>query len=113
MAVVRKKPESNGKYRGWYVDARGRRKTFTGTTKRAETRRMAQSLEDKHLKVRLGYIAAPHPAEKHKNTPFREIADEYLDWGMASGGRGGRPWGKTHARERKNKLKWWGGASQA
>jgi len=107
MAGVRKKPENNGKYRGWYIDSREKRKTFTGTTKRAETRRMAQNLENHHLKVRLGFIDAPHPSEKYKKKPFREIADEYLNWGMSCGGLGGRPWGKTHARERRNKLYWW------
>jgi len=107
MSGVRDKPESNGKYRGWFVDARGKRKTFTGTTRKAETRKMAQSLEENHLKIRLGYVAAPHPAEKHKKTSFSEIANEYLDWGHSCGGRGGRPWGRTHARERRNKLYWW------
>ena len=32
---------------------------------------------------------------------------EYLAWGEAQGGRGGRPWGATHARNRKTHLRWW------
>src|SRR5262245_36465391 len=33
--------------------------------------------------------------------------DEYLAWGSAQGGRDGRPWGKTHLRNRRSQLLWW------
>jgi len=35
------------------------------------------------------------------------MAAEYLAWGEASGGRGGRPWGRGHVRMRRAHLAWW------
>jgi integrase len=35
------------------------------------------------------------------------VKDEYLAWGIAQGGRDGRPWGKTHIRNRRTHLEWW------
>ncbi len=55
MAGVRKKPRKNGKYQGWFTDQNGKRKFFEGTKNRAETRRMADRLEDEHRQIRLGY----------------------------------------------------------
>lgn len=85
----------------------GKRIFFTGTHRRAETRQTAERLEDEHRQIRLGYRQAPSSAVRNLKVPFRDVADEYLDWGNSQGGRGGRPWGKTHAKERKNKLAWW------
>jgi len=107
MAGVRKKPLSCGKYQGWYRDHRGARVFFTGTRKQLKTRRIAEHLEDEHIQIRLGYKKVKTSAAKYAKRSFREVADEYLAWGNSQGGRGGRPWGKTHARERKSKLAWW------
>ena len=107
MAGVRNKPLSNGKYQGWYVNVEGKRLFFTGTHKKAETRQIAERLEDEHRQVKLGYTQAPSSAARYSKKPFREVADEYLAWGNSQGGRGGRPWGRTHAKERMNKLLWW------
>ena len=107
MAGVRSKRRANGKYQGWYTDHTGRRVFFFGTRKEAETRRIAERLEDEHRQIRLGYRAVPTSAAIHAKRPFREAAQEYLAWGNAQGGRGGRSWGRTHARERKKKLAWW------
>jgi len=107
MAGVRSKPRANGKYQGWYTHYTGRRVFFFGTHKEAETRRIAERLEDEHRQIRLGYRPAPNSAATHAKRPFREVADEYLAWGNAQGGRGGRAWGRTHAKERRNKLSWW------
>jgi len=107
MAGVRSKPQPNGKYQGWYQDYSGRRVFFIGTHKPAETRRMAERLEDDHRQIRLGYRSAPKSAAKHAKRPFEEVAEEYLAWGKAQGGRGGRPWGRDHARKRADHLTWW------
>jgi len=107
MAGVRKKALPNGKYQGYYVDATGKRRFFTGTRSRAETKRMAERLEDEHRQVRLGYRPAPRSADKHRRRPISEIKDEYLAWGRSQGGRGGRPWSKTHSRNRTTRLEWW------
>jgi integrase len=107
MAGVRSKPHKGGKYQGWFIQADGRRKYFTGTHSRPDTLRMAQRLEDEHRQVRLGYRPPPSPANKHRSRPFAQVADEYLAWGEAQGGRGGRPWGPTHARNRRTHLERW------
>jgi len=65
MAGVRSKPQANGKFQGWYADYTGRRVFFIGTRKEAETRRVAERLEDEHRQVRLGYRPVPKSAAKH------------------------------------------------
>ncbi len=91
MAGVRSTPRANGKFQGWYTHHTGRRVFFFGTRKEAETRLIAERLEDEHRQIRLGYHPAPNSAATHAKRLFREVADEYLAWGNAQGGRGGRP----------------------
>ena len=107
MAGVCKKPQRNGKYRGWYYDAAGKQRFFAGTRRKAETLRIAERLEDDHRQVRLGYRPAPKSADKHRSRPIAEVVAEYLAWGESQGGRGGRPWSKGHARMRRSYLQWW------
>jgi integrase len=107
MAGVRKKPKKGGKYQGWFVDETGTRKFFHGTRNRAETLRIAQRLEDEHRQIRLGYRPARTSADKYRHASFTEVKDEYIAWGIAQGGRDGRPWGKTHLRNRRTHLEWW------
>jgi integrase len=107
MAAVRKKPNAGGKYQGYFKDYLGRRVYFTGTKSRPETIRIAKKLEEKHRLIRLGYMPLPQSANKHRSRDFSDVVAEHLDWGNTQGGRGGRPWGKTHARHRKSRLLWW------
>jgi len=107
MAGVRSKPERNGKYRGWFSIGNNKRREFTGTRSRRDTLKMVQKLEDEHLQARLGYRSDPSASMKNASRQFCEIVDEYLDWGRAQGGRGGRPWSKTHAGRRECHLRWW------
>jgi len=107
MSGVRSKQRKNGKWEGFFTDYSGKRRFFTGTRSKTDTGRMAAELEDKHRKVRLGLRPPRTLADRRADFPIGEIVGEYLDWGNAQGGRGGRPWGKTHARERKSKLAWW------
>ncbi len=107
MPGVRKKPGSNGKFQGWFKDSAGKRRFFWGTYNRKETRRMAESLEDEHRQVALGYRPAMSSADRAAARPFIEVRDLYLEWGTAQGGRGGRPWSTTHARMRKRSLGYW------
>jgi len=108
MAGVRKDPHKNtGKYQGWYKDYTSKRKFFWGYTSKVKTRQLAEHLEDEHRQIRLGYRPVPKSEAGIKNRSFREAADEYLEWGNTQGGLRGKPWGKTHAKERKNKLAWW------
>ncbi len=107
MAGVRKKPLKNGKYQAWYNDSKGKRKFFTGTTNRTETKRMAERLEDEHRQVSLGYRPPPKKFHEERKRPFSEVVDEYRAWGESKGGRNGMPWGEVHARMRKAHLEWW------
>ena len=65
---------------------------------------MAEKLEADHRQIRLGYRPAPLSADKHRKRPFQEVMEEYLAWGKAQGGRGGRPWAPNHARNRRTDL---------
>ena len=80
---------------------------FTGTHKRDETRRIAERLEDDHRQIALGYRPAPKSSDKARARLFSDAIGEYLAWGKAQGGIGGRPWAEEHAAKRKNGLEWW------
>ena len=97
----------NGVYQGWYNNWQGKRTYFTGTSNKTETRRMAERIEDEHRQVRLGYRPPPTSAAKNRTRPIREVFDEYLDWGAAQGGRGGRPWSTSHLRQRRSYAHKW------
>ncbi|MBM3946888.1 MAG: site-specific integrase [SAR202 cluster bacterium] len=107
MAGVRSKANRRGRYQGWFINASGKQQFFLGTRKKEETRRMAERLEDEHRQVRLGYRPAPSTADRHSRRGFEETVAEYLAWGGSQGGRGGRPWSETHARNRRICLAWW------
>ena len=107
MAGVRKKPRKNGKYQGWFTNSDGKRQFFEGTKNRAETKRMADRLEDEHRQVRLGYRPPAKKSDKARTRPFSDVVDEYMAWGESKGGRGGLPWGEVHARMRRSHLRWW------
>ena len=107
MAGVRSKPKKGGKFQGWFTEANGKRKYFTGTRSRSETQHMAERLEDEHRQVRLGYRPVPKATDKHKTLDFCSVKEEYLSWGEAQGGLGGRPWAVWHARKRRTHLSFW------
>jgi integrase len=107
MVGIRRKPIRGGKYQGWFIDTTGSRKFFTGTRNKAETLRITQRLEDEQRQIWLGYRPALQSTARHRNRTFAEIKEEYLAWGESQGGRGGRPWGKTHVRNRITHLGWW------
>jgi integrase len=107
MAGARTKTNGSGKFQGYYRTAAGRTRFFTGATSRAETVRIARRLEDDERQIALGYRPAKTAAAKHKARPFADVAREYREWGEAQGGRGGRPWGREHARKVKAALERW------
>ena len=104
MAGVRAKRRSSGKYEGWFTNSDGNQQHFTGTRSYAETKRIAQRLEDEHRQIRLGYM----PRSLLVQRRFADAKADYLAWGTTQGGRGGRPWGADHARKRRERLAWWG-----
>ena len=103
-----------GKFRFWYIDKDGKRRWRMGTADRRETLAIARHLEAQHREVReqkqlreeLGLPALDQ--EGNALGTYAEAVAQYLAWGNLQGGRGGRPWGKTHARNRKAQLAWWG-----
>ena len=105
MAGVVKPKKAGRNYQFWFRDYRGRRKWGTGTKSRTETLAIARRMEDEHRQIRLGYRDLPVP--KRKDRSFSEVRDEYLAWGDAQGGRGGRPWSPGHSRMRHTHLTWW------
>ncbi|MEW6357954.1 MAG: tyrosine-type recombinase/integrase [Planctomycetota bacterium] len=107
MAGVCKRPEKSGRYRGWFMRADGRQKSFVGTASRQETLSIAEGLEHEERLVRLGYKQPGKSADKHKTDPIGEKIEAYLEWGRHMGGRGGRPWARGHARMRETHLRFW------
>lgn len=107
MAGVRKKPLCSGRYQGWFTNFKGDREYFTGSYSMKKTLENARHLEDEHRQIRNGMRPVPSSMKPDINRSFRDVAAEYLEWGHTQGGRGGRAWGKTHAKERRNKLAWW------
>jgi integrase len=108
MAGARKKPQPNGKFRGWYKDWQGETQSFTGTKRHAETKKIADRLEDEHTQIRLGHRPAPSKAVENRTRAFAEIRDRYLAWGERQGGRQNGPWGVWHLHHRTRHLKSWG-----
>ena len=82
MAGVRRKPQSSGKYQGYFVTMDGRRKFRVGTRSKSETLRMMRRLEDDHRQIRLGYRPPPRPSDRHQTRPVVEVVQEYLAWGQ-------------------------------
>ena len=107
MAGVRRNPLPSGKFQGWYIDHTGKRTFFVYSSSRSQTLRIAQRLEDDHRQIRLGYRPVPKIENPRSMRGIQEVMDEYLAWGKAQGGRNGRPWGRTHLRNRRSQLEWW------
>ena len=95
----------HARWRFQYTDWKGKRRTATGTTSEPETRKLALAVQAEQDAIRRGWKPAPKPSARPRR--ISEVVDEYLAWGGAQGGRGGRPWGKTHLRMRKAHLAWW------
>lgn len=108
MAGVRRTKSSDGsehpKWRFWYIDYTGKRRWGTGVENKTKTLGMARKLEAEHRDIRVGLRPMPNEATSRN---AEDVVDEYLAWGNAQGGRGGRSWGKHHADNRKLHLGWW------
>jgi len=66
---------------------------------------MAMQVQAHHYAIRNGVAAAPKLSDRPHD--IGALMDEYLRWGEAQGGRGGRPWSPEHARKRRSFLAWW------
>ena len=109
MPYVFQSKNSDGRnhprWRFQYTDWKGKRRTATGTTSESDTRKLALAVQSDQDAIRRGWKPTPKPSDRPR--PCCEVVDEYLAWGRAQGGRGGRPWGATHQRMRKTHLAWW------
>jgi integrase len=56
-------------------------------------------------RIAAGLIPATEDQQPWRN--FVDTMQDYLAYGEAQGGRGGRPWGHTHARNQRARLAWW------
>lgn len=95
----------------WQIEvfmADGKRKTVTvPCTTQREAERQAARLQLIQDEVRAGSLLFPTASPTINDRPFAEVKEEYLSWGTAQGGRGGRPWGKGYARTSRIRLEYW------
>jgi len=115
MAGIRQTIDKDGnphpKWRFWFIDWQGKRVWKTGTEDPERTQAVADSFEARDAALRkqieLGLAEPPTSADLAKPVPIADIITEYLAWGNAQGGKGGRAWGGGHARMQKSRLKFW------
>ena len=107
MAGVRKQPTKGGLYQAYYKDWTGKRQYLTEETAK-QALKAAMAIEKEHDEIRKGYRPAPSSSDGHRKSLWSDVLKEYLAWGESQGGRGGRPWGEHHARQRRARLMWWG-----
>lgn len=84
-----------------------RKKVKLAARTEAEAKREATAIEARQRQMKNGVIPVPTLADKLAMRPFGEVVSEYLEWGNAQGGRGGRPWSPIHAHDKKSHLEWW------
>ncbi len=94
---------ASGKFRGWYIDWQGKQRFLpVSDAKEKEVRQTAESKEHHDRLIRQGHIPPPKASDKAR--PFTDMAAEYIAWGTAQGGHGGRPWSSTHVETRTRHL---------
>ena len=107
MAGARKKPSPSGRYQGFFIDHTGKKRYFTGSTRRSETVRIARKLEEDHREIRLGYREPRQTYFKYRDRPFMDTVGEYIEWGKLQGGHKGRPWSEYHTPRKRRYLELW------
>ena len=105
MPGILKHKTKDGRWRGWYKSHRngsdGHRKTlkFTGTRSHRDTLTLAHQRQLKEDRIVAGLTAGPETPRVWRG--FVETVQDYLAYGESQGGRGGRPWGRIHARNQR------------
>ncbi|MEI6235586.1 MAG: tyrosine-type recombinase/integrase, partial [Planctomycetota bacterium] len=112
MAYVFKKknPHTGRNYPEWrfrYKDVSGKWIQGVGWPDKQKTLDHARSVEAERRAIRKGEKEAPPAFLQNRNKPIGEVVSEYLAWGNAQGGRGGRPWAKMLADNRRRFLAKW------
>ena len=85
----------------------GKRKRVVLSANKKEAQKQADQIRQREREISLGVRAAPKVSDIQGRRLFSEIAEEYLDWGKAQGGRKGRSWSNEHAANRKRQLEFW------
>ncbi len=88
-------------------DNMGRRRNFTLSANKAQAQKEADMIENREREIRMGLRPPPSPVEQAATRSANEILDEYFSWGAVQGGRKGRPWSKSHSRNKHTILPWW------
>ena len=108
--LFKKKNRDGGFYPQWrfrYVNAEGKRVEGIGWTDAKKTRNHALDVESEARAIRTGQKAAPPAWLQNRNKSISEVVAAYLEWGRASGGKGGRPWSKHNGKDKGTYLEWW------
>ncbi|MCZ7648220.1 MAG: tyrosine-type recombinase/integrase [Planctomycetota bacterium] len=109
MPAVYRTNDRNGKphprWRFRIKMADGSKKAMTGFKSKEQTEKLAWKLESEQDEIRKGLRSPPKASDIDR--PFGVVVQEYLAWGAAQGGHGGRPWSKSHLRLRKARVQFW------
>lgn len=88
-------------------DHMGRRRNFTLSANKAQAQKEADTIENREREIRMGLRPPPSLVEQAAARSAGEILEEYFAWGKIQGGRKGRPWSKSHSRNKHTILRWW------
>lgn len=99
-------PVLNSTWRARIEDHRGIRRNYTLSTDKKQAQQQADMIENREREMRQGLRPLPTVQDKAGERDITEIADEYLEWGGAQGGRKGLPWSPTHSRDKRSMLLW-------
>ena len=87
----------------WSFD--GRRRKLRLSPSRREAQKLLDRIIAKHDAIKNGIL--PPPKKSDHEWSFQELFEEHVEYGKASGGRGGRPWSREYRRKKVQRLKWW------
>ena len=74
---------------------------------RVDAQKEGDLLEAREREMAAGLRPIPGPKGDAVNHEFGDTVEEYLSWGIAQGGKGGRPWSVNHARDKRTHLHRW------
>ena len=94
-------------WRARIEDHNGNRRFYTLSTDRKQAQKEADMIENREREIRQGLRPIPTHKDKASDRNTFEAMEEYLAWGNLQGGRKGRPWSPTHARDKRSALAWW------
>ena len=94
------------KWRGDYVDHKGKRRIIILSKSKPESQKQLDMIETREREIELGLRAAPNATTHALRRKFDDIAGEYVSWGKAKGARG-MPWSSHNLKKRLYYLDFW------